>query len=980
MPSAALRWTFGPFTLDFANACLWHGTDAVALPPKVFDVLHYLVTHPDRLVTKDELLDAVWPATAVTDAVVRVTVGTLRKALHDTAPPRFIVTVPRRGYRFVAPVTVADAAESATVSLTAPAWLTPAPPPLLVGREAVLQRLGAAWAQARQGQRQVVWVTGEAGMGKTTVVEAFRAAVATDPAVWLATGQCVEHYGTGEAYLPVLEALGQLCTGAGGERLVTLLQQHAPTWLVQMPWLLTAAHREQLRDELQGVTRERMLRECAEVVDALTAETPLLLVFEDLHWSDYATLDLLALLARRRIPAHLLVLGTYRPVETIVHQHPLRTVVQDLQRHGHALDLPLALLSAEAVATYLAARFSQQQFPAALVPWLHQRTDGHPLFLVTLVQALVERGVLREHDGCWSAHGDIAALALDVPEGLRQLLEQQVARLSLEAQRVLEVASVAGVEFVAAAVAAGLDADAATVEEHCEALVGQQLLRPLGVTTWPNGTVATHYAFVHALYQQVVYERLGAGRRVRLHQRLGACLETAYGAQAGEVAAELAEHFVQGRDYHRAVQYLQQAGENAIRRRANQEAIRLLTKGLELLTTLPDTPERSQQELILQTTLGPALIATRGYAAPDVAHTYARARDLCRRMGDTPQLFVALRGLQTFYAVRAELQMATEVAEELLLLAQRQHDPTLLVFAHLSLGSTLFHRGAFVQARVHLEQGMGLNVPPPEHAPAFLYGHGAGVVCISWVALALWLLGYPDQALQRGREALTLARQLAQPFSLAFALDWAAWLHQLRREPQATQDQAEAAMALCTEQGFAQLLAFGRLLRGWALAARQQGEDGIAHIHQGLTAYQATGAAVGRPQYLALLAEAHGQVRQAEAGLAGLTEALTVVGQTGERSYEAEIHRLTGQLLLVRSRTYHMEAEACFRRALDVARHQQAKSLELRAAMSLARLWQQQGKRDEAYELLAPVYGWFTEGFDTADLQEAEELLEELGR
>ena len=320
MPSAALRWTFGPFTLDPANACLWHGTEAVALPPKVFDVLHYLVTHPDRLVTKDELLDAVWPETAVTDAVVRVAIGTLRKALHDTAPPRFIATVPRRGYRFVAPVTVADAAESATVSPTPQACLTPAPPPLLVGREAVLQRLGAAWAQARQGQRQVVWVTGEAGMGKTTVVEAFRAAVATDPAVWLATGQCVEHYGTGEAYLPVLEALGQLCTGAGGERLVTLLRQHAPTWLVQMPWLLTAAHREQLRDELQGVTRERMLREFAEVVDALTAETPLLLVLEDLHWSDYATLDLLALLARRRTPARLLVLGTYRPVETIVHQ------------------------------------------------------------------------------------------------------------------------------------------------------------------------------------------------------------------------------------------------------------------------------------------------------------------------------------------------------------------------------------------------------------------------------------------------------------------------------------------------------------------------------------------------------------------------------------------------------------------------------------------------------------------------------------
>ena len=747
MPSATPRWHFGPFMLDPANACLWHNAEAVALSPKVFDVLHYLVTHADRLVTKDELLDAVWPDTAVTDAVVRVAIGALRKALHDTGLSRFIATVPRRGYRFVAPVTVADAAESPTVSPTPQAFLPLALPSLLVGREAMLQDLGAAWAQARQGHRQVVWVTGEAGMGKTAVVEAFRAAVAMDPTVWLATGQCVEHYGTGEAYLPILEALGQLCRDAGGERMVTLLQQHAPTWLVQMPWLLNASHREQLRDELQGVTRERMLREFAEVVDALTAVTPLLLILEDLHWSDYATLDLLGLLARRRTPARLCVIGTYRPVETIVYHHPLRTMVQDLQRHGYARDLPLALLNAEAVATYLAGRFPRQQFPAVLVPWLHQRTDGQPLFLVTLVQALLERGVLYEHDGCWTVQEGLDALALQVPESLRQLLEQQTTRLPPEAQRVLEVASVAGVEFVAAAVAAGLEVAAATVEEHCEALVEQQLLRPLGVTTWPNGTVATRYAFVHALYQQVVYERLGAGRRVRLHQRLGGCLEAAYGVQAHEVAAELAEHFVRGQDTQRAVHYVHQAAENALHRYANQEAIRLLTRGLELLTTLPDTPERSQQELILQTTLGPALIATRGYAAPDVAQTYARARDLCRRMGDTPQLFVALRGLQTFYAVRAELQIAAELAEELLLLAQRQHDPTLLGFAHLSLGSTLFHSGAFVQARVHLEQGMGLNVPPSEHAPAFLYSHGAGVVCLSWAALTLWLLGYPDQAL-----------------------------------------------------------------------------------------------------------------------------------------------------------------------------------------------------------------------------------------
>jgi adenylate cyclase len=278
-----------------------------------------------------------------------------------------------------------------------------------------------------------------------------------------------------------------------------------------------------------------------------------------------------------------------------------------------------------------------------------------------------------------------------------------------------------------------------------------------------------------------------------------------------------------------------------------------------------------------------------------------------------------------FHTVRAELQTAWELAVELLILAQRQHDPILLVFAHLALGTILFHRGAVVQARVHLEQGMALAGPPPEHALGFLYGHGAGVVCISWVALALWLLGYPKQALQRSQEALMWAQELAHPFSQAFALAWAAWLHQLRREPLVTQARAEATMAVCVQQGFTQLLGLGRMLRGWALAARHQGEDGIAHLRQGMDAYQATGAAIGRPHYLTLLAEAHVNARQADVGLAWLTEALTVVGQTAERVYEAESHRLMGELLLERFGDHHAPADLCLQQALDVARQQQAR-------------------------------------------------------
>jgi predicted ATPase/DNA-binding winged helix-turn-helix (wHTH) protein len=703
----APQWLFEPFRLDPVNARLWRGAEAVALQPRVFDVLHYLVTHPNRLVTKDELLDAVWPETAVSEAVVRVAIGALRKALDDTTrTPRFIATVPRRGYRFVAPVT--------GLTPPAPTPTLPSPPrpllapPLLVEREAVSQHLHAAWQQACQGVRQVVFVTGEAGMGKTAVVETLAAQVRTDPTVGLATGQCVEHYGTGEAYLPILEALGSLCQGPRGADLVAILRQHAPTWLVQMPWLLTAADRESLQHELQGTTRERMLREFAAVVEALTAAMPLLLVLEDLHWSDYATVDLLAMLARRCPHARLLVVGTYRPVETLVHQHPLHSVTLDLQRHESTTVLSLVVLSAEAVASYLAARFPQHQFPTALAVWLHQRTDGHPLFLVTLVQALVERGVLCTTAGGWTMPVGLDALNGDVPERLRQLLRQQILRLPPESQRVLEVASVAGVEFVAAAVAVGIEADADAVEERCETLVAQELLCPLGVTTWPNGVMATRYAFRHGLYQQVVYQGLGAGRRVRLHQRLGGYLEAAYGAQVGEIAAELAEHFVRGQDTQHAVSYLRQAAENAAQRYAHREVIDLLTRALALLTQLPETSERTYQELEIQLALGPVLMAIKGHGAPEVGQAYARARTLCQQLGDTPQLFPTLQGLFRFYHGRGEYATAGEVAEQLYRLAQHEMAPTSRLEAHYALGRTLHFQGEFVPAWTHLEQGIAL--------------------------------------------------------------------------------------------------------------------------------------------------------------------------------------------------------------------------------------------------------------------------------
>jgi predicted ATPase len=704
--------------------------------------------------------------------------------------------------------------------------------------------------------------------------------------------------------------------------------------------------------------RQQTLHALLELLLRLAATQPLILVMEDLHWVDPSTLEWLNLLVDQGPTARILTLCTCRP-----DFHPPWT------GRSHLTQMTLARLP-QRQATELTHQVVQgKALPAEVVAQIVAKTDGVPLFVEELTKTVLESGLLLEQEEHYALTGPLPPLA--IPVTLHDSLLARLDRLGA-AKNLAQVGATLGREFPYALLQAVASRDEETIRRELQQLVEAELLYQRGLP--PQAT----YVFKHALIQEAAYQSLLRRTRQRYHQHIAQVLEAQFFDIVETQPELLAHHYTEAGVAKQALLYWQRAGERAIQRSAHAEAIAHLSKGLDLLKLLPDTPERSRQELILQSTLGPVLIATRGYAAPDVAQTYARARDLGRRMGDTLQLFVALRGLQTFHAVRAELQTALALAEELLLLAQRQHDPTLLVFAHLSLGSTLFHSGALVQARVHLEQGMALNVPPLEHAPAFLYGHGAGVVCISWLALTLWLLGYPDQAQQRGHEALTRARQLAQPLGLAFALDWVAWLHQLRREPQTTQDQAEAAMALCTEQGFAQLLAFGRVLRGWVLAARQQGEDGITHIRQGLAAYQATGAAVGRPQQLALLAEAHGQVGQAEAGLAVLAEALTVVGHTGERNYEAELHRLTGQLLLARSGAHHTEAEACFRQALDMARRQQAKSLELRAAVSLSRLWQQQGKCTEAYDLLAPVYGWFTEGFDTADLQDARALLDAL--
>jgi len=393
---------------------------------------------------------------------------------------------------------------------------------------------------------------------------------------------------------------------------------------------------------------------------------------------------------------------------------------------------------------------------------------------------------------------------------------------------------------------------------------------------------------------------------------------------------------------------------------------------------LPATPEHAQQELTLQVALGASLTVTKGWGAPEVGHTYARARELCRQVEDSKQLFLALRGLANHHALKGDLQTGRTLKAQLLRLAERHQDREQLLVAHREMSMGSFWLGDMAPAHMHAEKGLALYDLQRHRHLAFVHGFDFGSAMLVQDACVLWLLGFPGQAIQRSGEALTLVEELDHPFSRGRALVFTALLHLLRREGQTAKERAAAAMALSMEQGFAWWLALATALRGWALTKQGQLEKGVDQICEGLDACRATGGVNTTTLSLAALAEARAKRGQIEEGLSVLDEALAVVEQTTERIWEAEIHRLKGVLLLQQSRSNAHHTAACFQHALDIARSQQAKSLELRAATSLACLWQSQGKRQHAYDLLAPVYGWFTEGFDTADVKEAKALLQEL--
>jgi transcriptional regulator with XRE-family HTH domain len=915
-------------------------------------------------------------------------------------------------------------------TLSPPPFLTQGFAPQLtahpfVGRTRELAILAAALERAHAGQGQLRFVIGDAGRGKSALVQEFaRAAQAQDAALLVCSGGCNAYAGIGDPYLSFREGLamlmgevetrwaGGLITHEHARRLwaampftIPALVRHAPDLIGPfIPWAALSERVKRFAPSrapwLQPLTKllqvaqaprleeKQLFAQVTALLKAIAAERPLLVLLEDLHWIDVASSSLLFHLSRTLRDSRVMILGTYRPEELVAgpggEPHPLAGLVGELKRQHGDIWLDLDGVASTEGRQFVDAYLDTQpnHLGHAFRTALFQHTGGHALFTVELVRTLQERGNLRQDAaGYWIE--DNAINWQHLPARVEGVIEQRIERLPAALQRVLTVASVEGESFTAEVVAHVLGWEVCQLVQRLSGeLDRQHRLVTAQVLEWVGQQRLARYRFRHHLFQHYLYERLDKTERVYLHEAVGNALEALVHPQTEPVAVQLACHFSEAGLTEKAVTYLYQAGEGARLLSANREAIQHLQQGLALLHTLPDTTQHSRQELALQISLGHALGTLAGYGTQEVGDIFAHAQALCNQFGEVTQRFAVLDGLRAAYNMRGEWTNMRLVAEEMLHLAHRQPDTTLRVAAHHALGNTLLWLGAFGPGRLQVEQGLTLYDPQHHRSYVRLYGQDVGIACLTNLMMALWLLGYPDQALQRSHALFALVETLAHPLGSTYAYVWAAVLHWLRNEPLATQQMAEAAMRLASEQEDPLWWSCGAYCRGIGLIRQEQVAVGIDQIQAGLQTWRSIGATGGTTNFLLGLAEGYGRIGQPTTGLTLLAEALADMGES--QVWAAEVHRLYGELLLqggdpgASPASLSAAAENWFCQAIELARQQGAKLFELRATVSLCRLWQTQGKCVEAGQRLAEIYGWFTEGFATPDLIEAKALLEVL--
>ena len=834
-------------------------------------------------------------------------------------------------------------------------------PTSLVGRDEEERLLLERWSDAVNGRGQVVLVSGEAGVGKSRLVRALRAG-AESSAEWLEARCSPYHQNT--VLHPVIDLLERQVSidrtrpDDSVRRLERMLDERAMRTDDVLPFVaaLLSLPLPDWYAPLNVAPPERRQRTLEAIIAYLappTATRPTAVVVEDLHWADPSTLDLLRELATRAVRSRLLLILTYRS-ELRVEWPP----------GEHLTEVTLGRLTAPDVRRIVDRITEGRTLPAEVLEQIIAKTDGVPLFVEELTKTVLESGYLEPQDGHYALRATLSPLA--IPTTLHDSLAARLDRLA-SGKQVAQLVATVGREFGYELVRAVSPFDASTLHEGLDRLVSAGLLQQSG------SPPAATYAFKHALIQEAAYDSLLKSRRREYHERIARALEESNRDIASAQPELLAHHYTEAALAEPAVAYWREAGRRAIERSANAEAEADLRKALELLGTLGETVDRRREELELQVALGTALVATRGYGAPEVEPVYQRALELARTVGGDVTLFRTLYGLLSFYLARGRLRPAHELGEQLLAIADAAGDEGLVLVADFSLGMCHYYRGEPEPARTRLEHGIELYDPGRHAQLRFRYVFDPGIGCRRSVALTLWLLGLPEQARRRSLEAMALAEELSHPYGLAAALYFAAVLHQYRREPTEAERRADAAIAIGREHAFAYWITCGSALRGWARAA-QGDAAGVDELAEVIARSVASGMELNHPYWLALLAEAHRSAGDGEAGARAAGDALAAAERTGERCWEADVHRVRGELLLGSSRD---DAERSLRRALDVARRQSALSLELRAATSLARLLRE-NQQDEALALLGDTYSTFTEGFETRDLEEARVLLTEL--
>jgi DNA-binding winged helix-turn-helix (wHTH) protein/tetratricopeptide (TPR) repeat protein len=929
-----LRLHFDAFDLDEADARLTRNGQAIALPPKAFAVLCTLARRPGQLVTKSALLDAVWGHQYVSESVLKTMISALRAALSDDAKqPRYIETAARRGYRFIAAPSAAGTRNASADAVAGPSRESAGElrgGPLLIGRQSELEQLHAAWRKAVAGGRQVFWVAGEAGVGKTTLIDRFLNEL--EPVAW-ARGQCVEQYGTDEPYLPVLEALGALCRN--DPAVGPMLRAVAPTWLIQLPWLSDETEREALHRELAGTGQDRMLRELGELLDRYTQRQPLMLVTEDRHWSDHATVRLIDHIARRRGQARLMWLASFRLAEVISEEHPLKGLRHELRLHRLCEEIVLDSFSEREVGDYVDRRFPDAEVSEAFVRVVHTHTDGLPLFVVNVIDDLVSQGALQPGES--GPLADRSGASLQVPESLAGVVEKQIARLPVEVRTMLEAASVCGVEFRPDTVADALERDVSWVGEQCDELVRRQhWLSHVALGRRSDGVLNARYAFRHALYRHVFYQRIGALTRAQLHSHVALSMERSRASGIAVTAAELASHFERSQDVPAALRHYGEAAESALKHFAPAEAIAVTAHALALLPRCPEGNERLELELALVAPRAAACAQVLGVASPEAAAAFDRTHALCNLLPGTATRAMELSGLGWVFYVRGEYAQARALAERIHALAGSRGDRLLHVAACNLMGAILTHQGDLTAAKQWLERGIALFAELREAPAHARFVIDLGVAMQSRICQVLLHLGFVDQARAQSDAALARARALGQPYAQMLALFYGAALQVGLGRLERVQALTAALQKTVSDHAFAQGEGLWRSLQGWTLARLGQTDAGHALILEGYEYHMRHSMMSGAASVLGYAAETQILAGRWSDAQTRLEEALALAQRIGERIFLPQLLVLQGQIALGRGESG--AARSSMQAAVAEARAQEALWLELSALVALCEL------------------------------------------